>query len=114
MDKLRTKRIWKAEGLPTPEWLWIEREADLITAAERFGLPLIIKPSEEGSGVGVSKVKHPDQLHGAWQLAPGGEGPGGERVVMAERFIAGELGRASWRETEGQAGEITVVAVSVK
>src|SRR3546814_16925603 len=89
MDKLRTKRIWKAEGLPTPEWLWIEREADLITAAERFGLPLIIKPSEEGSSVGVSKVKQPDQLPGAWKLASGGEGPGGGRVVMAERFIAG-------------------------
>lgn len=89
MDKLRTKRLWKAEGLPTPEWLWIESEADLVTAAERFGLPLIIKPSEEGSSVGVSKVKHPDQLHAAWQLARGGDGPTGNRVVMAERFIAG-------------------------
>ena len=85
MDKLRTKRLWKAEGLPTPEWLWIEREADLALAAERFGLPLIIKPSEEGSSVGVSKVKSADQLLAAWQLARGDR----NRVVMAERFIGG-------------------------
>ncbi|NGY05792.1 D-alanine--D-alanine ligase [Solimonas terrae] len=89
MDKLRTKRLWKAEGLPTPEWLWIEHEADLTTAVERLGLPLIIKPSEEGSSVGVSKVKHADQLHVAWQLARGSDGAGDDRVVMAERFIGG-------------------------
>lgn len=84
MDKLRTKRMWKAEGLPTPDWLWIERESDLDEAAARFGFPLIIKPSEEGSSVGVSKVKSAAQLREAWQLARGEHG----RVVMAERFVA--------------------------
>lgn len=85
MDKLRTKRLWKAEGLPTPDWLWIEQEADLDEAARRFGFPLMIKPSEEGSSVGVSKVKSADQLYAAWQLARGDQ----RRVVMAERFIGG-------------------------
>lgn len=88
MDKLRSKRLWKAEGLPTPDWLWIEREADLDEAASRFGFPLIIKPSEEGSSVGVTKVKSADQLRAAWQLARGDLGHAG-RVVMAERFIGG-------------------------
>lgn len=85
MDKLRSKRMWKAEGLPTPDWLWLETEADLDAAARRFGFPLIIKPSEEGSSVGVSKVKSAEQLYAAWQLARGAQ----RRVTMAERFIAG-------------------------
>lgn len=85
MDKLRTKRLWKAEGLPTPEWLWIESERDLDEAARRFGFPLIVKPSEEGSSVGVSKVKRAEDLRAAYALA---RGEGG-RVVMAERFIGG-------------------------
>jgi D-alanine-D-alanine ligase len=85
MDKLRTKRLWKAEGLPTPDWLWIESAADLDVAAQRFGFPLIIKPSDEGSSVGVSKVKSADQLYAAWQLARGER----HRAVMAERFVAG-------------------------
>jgi D-alanine-D-alanine ligase len=85
MDKLRTKRLWKAEGLPTPDWLWLESERDLDAAAQRFGFPLIVKPSEEGSSVGVSKVKRVEDLHAAYVLARGDGG----RVVMAERFIGG-------------------------
>lgn len=85
MDKLRTKRLWQAEGLPTPDWLLIEREADLDLALQRFGLPLIIKPAAEGSSVGVSKVKRAEDLYAAWQLARGEAG----RIVLAERFIAG-------------------------
>ena len=87
MDKLRTKRLWKAEGLPTPDYVWVRTRADLSAAAARLGYPFILKPSEEGSSVGVSKVKSADQLDAAWQLARG-EGATA-RVVMAERFIAG-------------------------
>jgi D-alanine-D-alanine ligase len=85
MDKLRTKRLWKAEGLPTPDWLWIERDSDLDEAVRRFGLPLIIKPAEEGSSIGVTKVKTVETLLAARQLARGEQG----RVVMAERFVGG-------------------------
>jgi D-alanine-D-alanine ligase len=85
MDKLRTKRMWKAEGLPTPDWVWVRGEADLKEAARRFGFPLIVKPSEEGSSVGVTKVKQAGQLQAAWELARGAS----LRVVMAERFIPG-------------------------
>lgn len=87
MDKLRTKRLWKAEGLPTPDYVWVRSRGDLDAAAARFGYPFILKPSEEGSSVGVSKVKSADQLAAAWQLARGdGVVP---RVVMAEHFVAG-------------------------
>ena len=84
MDKLRTKRIWKAERLPTPDWRILDSVADAYAAAERFGYPFIIKPSADGSSVGVSKVKTPTQVETAYREALG-EG----RVVMAEQFIAG-------------------------
>lgn len=83
MDKLRTKRMWKAENLPTPEYALVRSLDELRAAAEALRYPLIVKPSEEGSSVGISKVKTPDQLDAAWNLARGEH----DRVVMAERFI---------------------------
>ncbi len=85
MDKLRTKRLWKAEGLPTPDYAWLRERADLDAAARRFGYPFIVKPSEEGSSVGVTKVKSAAQLDEAWQAALGEHG----RAAMAERFVGG-------------------------
>jgi D-alanine-D-alanine ligase len=85
MDKLRSKRIWQVEKLPTPAWCLLRNEADALAAADVLGLPLIIKPSEEGSSVGITKVKRADQLVAAFQLARGDGG----RVVMAEQFIGG-------------------------
>ncbi len=87
MDKLRTKRLWVAEGLPTPEYVWLRSRAELDAAAARFGYPFVVKPSEEGSSVGVSIVKSATQLDAAWTLACGETG----RAVMAERFISGKL-----------------------
>lgn len=84
MDKLRTKRLWKAEGLPTPDYVHVHTQEELRQAAQRLGYPLILKPSEEGSSVGVSKVKAPEQLDAAFVLAQGET----RRVVMAERFIS--------------------------
>lgn len=84
MDKLRTKRIWKAEGLPTPDFMVLNSEEDAHEAAKRFGYPLIIKPAADGSSVGVSKVKSVDQVDQAFADALG-DG----RVVIAEEFIAG-------------------------
>ena len=88
MDKLRSKRMWKAEGLPTPEWMALREPGDALRAAEQFGYPLFVKPSEEGSSVGISKVKFATQLGSAFRRARGDyeERP---RAVLAERFIAG-------------------------
>ena len=94
MDKLRTKRIWKSEGLPTPDWFLIRDAADAIKAAEALGFPFFIKPSEEGSSVGISKVKTPTQVVSAYRRARGEyeEEQGRPRVVMAERAIANASG----------------------
>lgn len=84
MDKLRSKRIWKAEGLPTPDFMVLQTVGDARFAAERLGYPYIIKPAADGSSVGVSKVKAADQIEQAFAEALG---PG--RSVIAEQFIAG-------------------------
>ncbi|HUS24038.1 MAG TPA: D-alanine--D-alanine ligase [Candidatus Binatia bacterium] len=85
MDKLRTKRLWKAENLPTPDYLYLRSPDQLDEAAQRLGLPLVIKPSEEGSSVGVTIVRSAAALARAFDEARGTSG----RVVMAEAYIAG-------------------------
>ncbi|TAJ54904.1 MAG: D-alanine--D-alanine ligase [Nevskiaceae bacterium] len=83
MDKLTTKRVWKAEGLPTPDFRVLASQAEAHAAAEAFGYPFIIKPAADGSSVGVSKVKTAEQIDAAYALALGEA----DRVVMAEQFI---------------------------
>lgn len=88
MDKLRSKRIWKAEGLPTPEWMMLRDASDALRAGEVLGYPYFVKPSEEGSSVGISKVKFATQAVSGFRKAQG-DYDGLHRVVMAERNISG-------------------------
>ena len=69
MDKIRTKQVWLALGLPTPRYARIGAADDVATAARRIGLPVVVKPSNEGSSVGVSRVKTEAQLADAIALA---------------------------------------------
>lgn len=97
MDKLTTKRVWKAEGLPTPDFRVLASLADAHAAAKVFGYPHIIKPAADGSSVGVSKVKSADQIDAAFALARGDDPVSRlpaqvPRAVMAEQFI-GRAGR---------------------
>jgi D-alanine-D-alanine ligase len=84
MDKLRSKRIWKAEGLPTPEYAVLADVGEAKAAAGRFGYPFVIKPSAEGSSVGVTIVKSAEQIEKAFTDARGNG-----RAVMAEKFVKG-------------------------
>ncbi len=73
MDKVMTKRVWVAEGLPTPRWLWLapDRRAreDVIAVPDELGLPLIVKPPREGSSIGITKVVGYSQMQDAVTLA---------------------------------------------
>ncbi len=73
MDKVMTKRVWLAEGLPTPRYVLVRREdvahVDAAALVRELGLPLIVKPAREGSSIGVSKVTALDQVAGALQQA---------------------------------------------
>jgi D-alanine-D-alanine ligase len=84
MDKLRTKRIWQAEKLPTPSYALLEKSTDLRAVAKRLGVPLMVKPASEGSSIGMSKVKRAAALDEAYALAANYD-----RVVIAEKFIEG-------------------------
>jgi D-alanine-D-alanine ligase len=69
LDKIRAKQVWAAIGLPTPRYLRIAKGDDVHAAARELGLPVIIKPSLEGSSVGVSRVYSDGDLDAAVELA---------------------------------------------
>lgn len=69
MDKLRTKLCWMGAGLPTPRWMRLRTEADLRVCEETLGFPVIIKPSQEGSSIGMSRAEDGSQLKEAWMAA---------------------------------------------
>jgi len=84
MDKWRTKLVWQAGGLPVPEYEMLDEGSDLAAVAERLGLPLFVKPANEGSSIGITKVKRAEDLHGAYQ-----EAARHDKLVIAERYIGG-------------------------
>lgn len=86
MDKWRTKLIWAAAGIPIPEYELLNAASDFAAIEARLGLPLFVKPANEGSSIGISKVKEPGGLAAAYALAAQYDS-----LVIAERFIdAGE------------------------
>ncbi|MEC9482456.1 MAG: D-alanine--D-alanine ligase [Halomonas sp.] len=85
MDKQRTKQIWQAVGLPTPESLILSPQADWEAIAARVGLPLVIKPVHEGSTLGITIVDSVADLRAAYL-----EAARFDAAVMAERFVRGE------------------------
>jgi D-alanine-D-alanine ligase len=84
MDKVRTKMVWTAAGIPTPRFEVIDAGSDWDGVARRLGLPLIVKPAREGSTIGLTKVTEAAALPGAYALAAGHDA-----LVMAEEFIEG-------------------------
>jgi len=69
MDKIRTKQVWMSLDLPTPRYRRLQPGDDVHAAARAIGLPVIIKPSQEGSSVGISRVFEDADLDAAVELA---------------------------------------------
>jgi D-alanine-D-alanine ligase len=93
MDKIRTKQVWLSVGLPTPRYERIGPADDVAAAARRIGLPVVVKPSNEGSSVGVSRVKTDAQLSDAIALAR--RYPGEllmEELIEGDEYTVGILG----------------------
>jgi D-alanine-D-alanine ligase len=89
MDKVMTKRVWLAEGLPTPRYVRLDREQldrqTVVKVPDTLGLPLIVKPPREGSSIGVTKVQGYSQMQDAVALAARYDAD-----VLCEEFIQGE------------------------
>jgi len=69
MDKVRSKHLFRATGVPTPDYAVVHSLEDASVAAEQLGFPLIIKPSGQGSSVGMSKIFERAELNAAVELA---------------------------------------------
>lgn len=85
MDKWRSKMIWQAAGLPTPRYRVLAADDDWDEVARDLGLPLIVKPANEGSTLGLTKVTRASQLAAAYRLAA-------EKYrdqALAESFVEG-------------------------
>lgn len=84
MDKWRTKLVWQAASLPVPAFEMITASSDLSVVAKKLGLPLFVKPANEGSSVGISKVKKLSDFRAAYD-----EAARHDTLVMAEAFMGG-------------------------
>jgi D-alanine-D-alanine ligase len=84
MDKLRTKRLWMAEGLPTAPYEVLSGKTKFPAVAKKLGTPMFVKPASEGSSVGMTKVKAASKLKAAYELAAKYD-----PMVLAEKFIDG-------------------------
>ncbi|KXS38837.1 MAG: D-alanine-D-alanine ligase [Halomonadaceae bacterium T82-2] len=85
MDKQRTKQLWRAVGLPTPESITLGRESDWDAVVAQLGLPLVVKPVHEGSTLGITIVHDRQALEAAFA-----EAARFDAAVMAERYIQGD------------------------
>ena len=93
MDKIRSKQIWLALGLPTPRYARLSPGDDVHAAARKLGLPVIVKPACEGSSVGVSRVFNDADLDAAVALAA--RYPGEllmEQLIVGTELTVGILG----------------------
>ncbi len=84
MDKARTKQVWIGCGLPTPKYARLHAGSDWGRVVADLGLPIMIKPSHEGSSIGMCKVMHADELPTGYANAAAYDSE-----VIAERWITG-------------------------
>ena len=84
MDKLRTKRLALAAGVPTADFVTLQGPEDFAPTLERLKLPLIVKPATQGSSVGMTKVERAEDLPAAYAAAAQFE-----TLVFAEPWLSG-------------------------
>ncbi len=85
MDKVMTKRIWRFEGLPTPDWRMVASTEETIAAFGALGAPMIVKPARDGSSIGLTKVMNAEECAKAYALAAQYDAE-----VLCEQFITGD------------------------
>jgi D-alanine-D-alanine ligase len=90
MDKLRTKQLWRGvdingkQGLPTPEFAVLDKHSNFAEVLARLGGEVMVKPANEGSSIGMSRVNSAKELEIAFNKAAQYQGR-----VLVERLIVG-------------------------
>ncbi len=102
MDKIRTKQVWMSMGLPTPRFVRIDRAFDVHAAVLELGLPVFLKPSSEGSSVGVARVTDEHGIDAAIRVA----GEYGGEMLMEQMIVGDEL-------TVGILGEVALPSIRI-
>jgi D-alanine-D-alanine ligase len=89
IDKVMTKRVWLAEGIPTPRYVLLRKGSitpqQIAQVPQTLGLPLIVKPAREGSSIGLTKVTDATGMQAAFDAAAALDAD-----VLCEQFIAGD------------------------
>ena len=102
LDKIRTKQVWQALGLPTARFVQVAPGDDLAGAVRELGLPVFVKPSTEGSSVGVFRILTDDDLRPALEFAAGYPGA----LLVEQMLTGGEF-------TVGVIGEVVLPSVRI-
>ena len=106
MDKITTKIVWLAAGVPTPTYAVIDENTDLDKVVADLGLPLIVKPPLEGSTIGITKVTRAEDFKAAVDLAHKYD-----KLVLAEQFIEGREFSVPLLGTGAQARALPIVEI---
>ena len=110
IDKVMTKRLWLAEGLPTPRYVLLRHasytSADVDAAVDTLGLPLIVKPAREGSSLGLSKVTARADMALAVEKAALLDAD-----ILCEQFISGDEVTCPVLGTGQQAQALPVICI---
>jgi D-alanine-D-alanine ligase len=110
IDKVMTKRVLLAQGLPTPRYVLLRQgafdDAAVDALADQLGLPLIVKPAREGSSIGLSKVTARSGLAAAVAQAAQLDAD-----ILCEQFIDGDEVTCPVLGTGSQARALPVIRV---
>jgi D-alanine-D-alanine ligase len=82
MDKDLSKRLFRDNGVTTADWLMAPVTVEQVRS--RLGFPVVVKPSKQGSTVGLTLVRDPNDLEAAVA-----EAFRYDDEVMVEQFVAG-------------------------
>jgi D-alanine-D-alanine ligase len=110
IDKVTTKRLWLADGLPTPRYVLLKQgqfsAVDVAAVPTELGLPLIVKPAREGSSLGLTKVTQAADMAEAVARAALLDAD-----VLCEQFIAGDEVTCAVLVVAGEARALPVIRI---
>ena len=113
IDKVMTKRVLVAEGLPTPQHVLLRRGVytaqDAKAALDKLGVPLIVKPAREGSSIGLTKVTDASQMQAAVEQAALLDAD-----ILCEQFIDGDEVTCPVLGTGSQAYPLPVIRIAAE